>query len=418
MLLYAALAATWLVLASLIISAPRSGSAGFATAISVTDYLLNQAVMVVAYLRLSVWPYPLVLDYGRTTTIDLATAMPYLMVVTALILAVAFAWRRHRVLAFLGTWFFITLAPSSSLVPIATEVGAERRMHLPLVAIVILFLLVVGALLGRLAGAQAARSATIGRIAVALSLTLGIITFMRNRDYYDHVGMWQGVIAHHPHGRAHYNLAIALTAAGRGDEALQHYRDALPGEPSAYYALGFEASRANRFEEAAFDFKEFLRLRPADAAGPKAWLLMGEAFVQLRRLDEAESAFQNALKLSPDYADARGKLADLQLGRERFDEAINSYRTYLALMPNTVNARHSLGLALALSGREVEAVAEFARAVSLRPSDPQLRKSLGTALVSTGRLEDGIAQYREALRLAPDDEGVRRELADALAMKR
>ena len=54
--LYASLAATWLVLIVLNLDAPRSGSAGFSTATSTSTYLLNQAVMIGTYLKLSIWP--------------------------------------------------------------------------------------------------------------------------------------------------------------------------------------------------------------------------------------------------------------------------------------------------------------------------------------------------------------------------
>ena len=325
-----------------------------------------------------------------------------------LAIAVGWAWTRHRVAAFLGTWFFVTLGPTSSLVPIATEVGAERRMFLPLMALMIMLVL--------LTGRRSPRHVV--AIGIALSLVFGTVTFARNLDYYDHIALWREVVDHRPHGRAHYNLAIALKAAGRDDEAIAHYRAAIPGEPAAYYALGFEASQSGRYAEAIVDFREFLRLRPADAAAAKAWLLLGEALLQGRRPDDAEAAFQSALQLSPGYGDALGKLADVQFGREQYARAIDSYRAYLALMPNTVNARHSLGLALALSGREPEAVAEFAAAVALRPADAQLRMSLGTALSSTGRTDEAIAQYREGLRLAPGDEGLRREYAATLALRK
>ena len=69
--LYGGLAATWLVLGFLIVDAPRSRSAGFGTGISPGTYLLNQAVMIGTYLKLSIWPHPLVLDYGRTQPIAL-----------------------------------------------------------------------------------------------------------------------------------------------------------------------------------------------------------------------------------------------------------------------------------------------------------------------------------------------------------
>ena len=45
---------------------------------------------------------------------------------------------RWPAIGFLGAMFFLTLAPTSSIVPIASEVGAERRMYLPLAALVVL----------------------------------------------------------------------------------------------------------------------------------------------------------------------------------------------------------------------------------------------------------------------------------------
>src|SRR3989442_2927835 len=66
----------------------------------------------------------------------LGEGWPYALVVIALLALTALALWQRPMLGFLGAWFFITLAPTSSIVPIATEVGAERRMYLPLAAIV------------------------------------------------------------------------------------------------------------------------------------------------------------------------------------------------------------------------------------------------------------------------------------------
>ena len=94
--------------------------------------------MSATYFARTVWPLPLVADYGRTTPIAFATAAPYLLIVAVLAALTLAAWRWDRRIAFLGTWFFVTLAPASSIVPIATEVGAERRMYMPLAALVVL----------------------------------------------------------------------------------------------------------------------------------------------------------------------------------------------------------------------------------------------------------------------------------------
>jgi protein O-mannosyl-transferase len=220
--LYGGLASTWLLLAYLNIDGPRSGSAGFATAVSPLTYLLNQAGMIATYLKLAFWPDPLIVDYGRTQAIDVAAALPWLIVIGGLAIAVALAWRRHRIMAFLGTWFFVTLAATSSVIPIATEVGAERRMYLPLIAIVAV---VVIAILG-----ATRRSRLAVAVTVMLAMALGSITYARNRDYHDPIGMWQQVVAQRPHGRAHYNLAIALRGGGRAADAPAHDRPGAPGE--------------------------------------------------------------------------------------------------------------------------------------------------------------------------------------------
>jgi hypothetical protein len=136
--LYAGLAATWLVLAAVLWSGPRIHSAGFSTDVSPWTYLLNQAAMITRYLWLAVWPRALVANYGWPRPLTLADVWPQALFLLALAGATVVALRRSPPIGFLGAWFFVTLAPTSSVIPIATEVGAERRMYLPLIPIVVL----------------------------------------------------------------------------------------------------------------------------------------------------------------------------------------------------------------------------------------------------------------------------------------
>src|SRR4029079_16286961 len=99
---------------------------------------LNQSVMIVRYLRLAFWPRGLVLDYGEPTSVVFSEVAPYMLAVGALLAGTVVALARNRPVGFLGAWFFLTLAPTSSIMPISTEVGAERRMYLPLMAVVAL----------------------------------------------------------------------------------------------------------------------------------------------------------------------------------------------------------------------------------------------------------------------------------------
>jgi protein O-mannosyl-transferase len=136
--LYAGLAFTWLALALLVSSGPRIHSAGFSSGVSAWTYMLNQTVMIVRYLRLAVWPTSLVVNYGWPVPLTLGEVLPQALIVIALLVGTIAALMRRPPLGFLGATFFMTLAPTSSIVPIATEVGAERRMYLPLISVVVL----------------------------------------------------------------------------------------------------------------------------------------------------------------------------------------------------------------------------------------------------------------------------------------
>lgn len=416
-LLYLGLAATWAILIAANAGTPRFRSAGYTAGVSVWTYLANQAVMVVTYLKLAAWPHPLVLDYGLTQPIALAQALPFLIGVLLLIGLVAVAWFRAPRLAFLGSWFFITLAPSSSIVPIATEVGAERRMYLPVAAVIVLTMVGIRATLRRWWPTSPLLRPTGASAGVAtVALVFGTLTAIRAQTYRDPVALWQGVLSHRPHGRAHYNLGIALKAAGRTSEAIEAYRAALPGEPGAHYALGFELGTAGKFEAAAAELQAFLAVRPMDAKAPKAAVLLGQALARLGKTAEAERAFLDALRMAPRDVDARGGLADVLLSMQRFQEAVPFYREFLAQEPSNAGAHHNLGIALMQVQQEADALIEFERALALSPADPNMHRSLGNALATTGRLDEAAKHFRAGLKLSPRDARLVSSLALTLAI--
>jgi protein O-mannosyl-transferase len=205
---YGGLFATWIVLVAILIPGPRSHSAGLSTPVSPWIYALNQAPMILRYLRLSIWPSSLVLDYGPTMPVSPAVALPGVLVVFALLGVCGWAWRRSRALGFLGAWVFLTLAPTSSVVPIATEVGAERRMYLPLAALIVLA--VVPAALALTPWLRRAPIGRVSRVAppallLAVAMAFAVVSVRRNAEYHDPTGIWETAVARRPNfgRRAH-----------------------------------------------------------------------------------------------------------------------------------------------------------------------------------------------------------------------
>ncbi|PYV13041.1 MAG: hypothetical protein DMG21_22065, partial [Acidobacteria bacterium] len=114
--LYTGLAATWLIPVLLVIMNKARGGAvmGF-PAVSPWRYAQNQFGAIAHYLRLAVWPDRLCIDYGwQSSTLPRSWILSGAIIIWPLLLATAWALERAPMLGFLGAWFFLTLAPSSS----------------------------------------------------------------------------------------------------------------------------------------------------------------------------------------------------------------------------------------------------------------------------------------------------------------
>ena len=388
---YAALCATWLVLVALLWSSPRGDSAGFAGAsVSPWTYLLNQSVMIARYLRLAFWPAGLVLDYGEPAHVTFAQVAPYAIAVAALLAATVVALVRMPAIGFLGAWFFLTLAPTSSIMPISTEVGAERRMYLPLMAVVAFAVVAVRGFAGSrvrgFAGSRVRRfeGSPVRRFAVAVvALLLAIATYQRNAEYLSGLTLWQSVLDRWPaHARAHRNLAAELKLANRPDEEIVHLRAAVQDLPEIRNVLGLELLALGRNGEAADELQRYVRDNPRDA---DAWANLGNALSALGRHDEALQAFQRAVAINPDNGLSQRNLALQYFQQNDFDHAVVHAREAVRLTPNEAAAHNLLGLALIGQQQVDDAIAEFRASLALQPDDNDASGFLERTLKATGR---------------------------------
>jgi tetratricopeptide (TPR) repeat protein len=401
--LYLSYAACWAPLAYLVVHAGgRGGTAGFGSGVPWWAYTLTQFKAVALYLRLSLWPNPLVGDYGRILEGHALTLVLCGLVVLSLVAATCLLLHRNSPLGFLGAWFFIILAPSSSVIPIRTEIMAEHRMYLSLAAVATLGVLALHAMLGR-----RLFPACVGVLAIGLV----ILTVRRTRVYQDSLTFWSDVVAKVPanaggwnnlgnvlaekgdeagaikdyhralalapaYAFAHDNLGKALVATGHAGEAITHFGDALrfqPEDPSIHFELGNALAMEGRGPEAAAEFREVVRLDPARA---NAWSCLGEATAKSGDLAAAADAYSHAVQLQPDSADARANYGGVLALLGRFPDAVREFREALRLDPGAADVHNNLGSLLAETGKLAEARAEFEEAIRLKPDYREARENL------------------------------------------
>ena len=334
--LWIGLASTWGVLAWIVALGARDKTVGFGLGVPWWRYLATQGGMVLHYLRLAFWPEPLCLDYGRALAHGAAEIVPGALVVGGLALATLWALRARPQLGFLGAWFFGILAPSSSIVPIVTEVGAERRMHAPLAAVVVAFVLALHVTLHVALTRLRARRvlAPLAVVALALVALLATLTLRRNADYASELSIWQDTV------------------------------EQRPENPGAHNNLGRALAHLGRFDEAAREFTAALALPDCP---PDALVNLGNVLTDLGRLDEADAHLQEVLRLEPESARVHEAVGGLRMRQERWAEAVAEYQTCIAAGHRSADIHSNLGKALYKLGRVDEAIAEMRAALALDP---------------------------------------------------
>jgi len=457
---YLGLACTWILLGFLVISGGgnRSGSIGFGTGVSWWAYSLTQFQAIAHYLRLVVWPYPLVFDYGTFWVRDAWQVIPYACVIVPLVAATILALRRWPVWGFLGFWFFAILAPTS-LVPGTTQMIVEHRMYLALAPLLIAIVAGVRVLMcsqadiakrwrvarkpggfryvaqrasvsmrgttrQHFAGDDEVTRVAAGAGLIALIVFAGacaVLTARRNEDYRSALSIWSDTVAKDPaNARALTNLAsIVLVDEGRTQEAIADYEKALSLQPDFTEAHD-DLARAlatvpGRLDDAIAQSEEALREHPDYAA---AHCTLGYALAKIPgRMNDAIAQYQEALRLRPDLAEGHTGLGDAWFSQPgHLADATAEYQAALRLAPDSAEAHVRLGgVWLEQPGRLNDAIVEFKTALRLKPDYAEAHYNLGNALLQTpDGLSGAISQYEAGLRLAPASAELHSNLAYAL----
>jgi len=418
-LFYGALALSWLLLWP---NAPRlaaSGSGVQQASVTMWDYAMTQFGVILRYLSLTFWPAGQCLEYhwplARSASQIAGPAIAVCMLVGLTIWALV----RRPAWGYLGAWFFVILAPTSSFIVIAFPIF-EHRMYLSLAAVVAV-VVIGGFLLGsklcdRMSISPARRGAAGLAIVVVLAAALTAATINRNTRYYSPVWMWADVLDSYPNSvRANYNYAASLADAGYVDQAAGHYRRAIelsPGLAKAHNNLGFLLAGKGRHSQAIEHYNKAIESDPEMVA---AHHNLGLAFAAENLLEKAEASYRRALSIRSDYPQARNSLGALLYRRGRYAQAVAEYRLALKADPQFAEAMSNLARLLSAcpddkfrNGRKaMELAGQACRLTDYR--SPEFLAVLSAAQAEDGRYDAAIRTARAALRLI--DPGIRRQTA-------
>jgi hypothetical protein len=247
------------------------------------SYLLTQFRVTVTYLRLLFIPWNQNLDYDYpvyNTLFQLPVFASLLFLILILVAAIRIS-SKYRLLAFGIFWFFLTLLPESSILPLA-DVIFEHRLYLPMLGYSISLVSIMYYLF---------KNRSIKAMVVILLLTVhwyAISAYNRNFDWRNEFTLWNDAVKKSPKkARPYGNRGVANIYLGNLDQAISDFNTVIYINPNYY----------------------------------KAYVHRGNAYVTKGNFIQAFSDFDKALQINPQYAEAYYNRAVAYFLQKEYDKS-------------------------------------------------------------------------------------------------
>lgn len=230
----------------------------------VKEYLMSEAKVLLLYVRLLILPFNQNADYDLPVTKSPDALVAVSVVLVCIALYVLYRVRRKAPeIAFFGLWFFLALAPESTLVPIP-DIAVEYRLYLPSAGFIAALMLPAVRLSGRGLVPKAAA------LTISAAALMAVLTFSRDTVWRTDVSFWKDAMRKAPWSdRARANLGKALMDEGRYTEAareIEIYLNTNHGAQTSFIALdnlgvcygqaGLTAKAESAFRAAAMIFPD------------------------------------------------------------------------------------------------------------------------------------------------------------------
>jgi len=191
-----------------------------------------------------------------------------------------------------------------------------------------------------------------------------------------------------------YLLASTSRRAGDPDRAAFAYRryaELRPADSDPYFGLGLSLAAVGDRAGARAAFEKFV----ASDHHPSSSSFVDEARQRIAALQRDDG------KAAQVSAERNGQAAALLAGR-KFAEAAEFLRGSIAQAPADPGAWYKLGFALRQAGQPDEAAKAYRRSITLRPDDADAYYGLGQVLVAANHPNEALVSFRTYVRAAKD----------------
>ncbi|OGK88418.1 MAG: hypothetical protein A2X52_17470 [Candidatus Rokubacteria bacterium GWC2_70_16] len=201
-----------------------------------------------------------------------------------------------------------------------------------------------------LAGCRSAVDEQVQRLQARAAYEQGIKNLSEKRVSLGLVSLQEAVSLDPDNALYRNALGVVNLDLGRKAEAQEQFQKAVALEPTygeAQHNLGLAHAEQGRFEEAIALYRKALA-QPTYSTPDVAYHNMGYAYLNVRKLKEAEEAFRLTIQLEPKRSSPHYWLGVVLVEQGRRDEARASLRTARDLDPGSIIGRSAVEVLKAL----------------------------------------------------------------------
>lgn len=398
----------------------------------ITPYIffISQFKVILHYLWMFVWPFGISVEYDWMVSRSFFAPDSFFPFIGLC----GIAWYVIRLLvrcssdlrAFGLVWFFVCLAPRSSIIP-SPELLVDYKTYLA--SFGWLFVLASFCVaVGNYAAARYQRFDSLqrhGAFMMALGYIafvggpLGFLTHNRNQVWSSGTAFWGNVIKNAPNkARAYNNYGVELSQNKKAyAEAVPYFKKAMSmdsnySDPCNNLAVAY--SHLGKTDEAIGALQRSLKINPYY---PEGYNNLASFYLQKKDLDRAEQCLNNAIKLRTYYGKAHFNRGRIYLERGDNEKAWECFK--VACIQGDLDNETGFSVYAQTSmtlKKYPEAIEGYTKLLRLNPGHYDGKFNLATAYFLTKDFTKAVSLYKELEKQRPDDVRVQFNLGESLVM--
>ncbi len=380
--------------------------------ITAWPFFISQFKVILHYLFIFMWPCALCVDYDwkLCAGFGVVDCILPLLVLLGIFITMGLVLRKDRInpYVFGMLWFFICLAPRSTIMP-STELVADYKTYLASIG----WLLVIVLALIRAYQWACTRYAWLswrwvsGAVVGSSLLLLALMSYERNSVWQSGLSFWYDIVCKAPSkARGYNNYGVNLMNANDVGQAIWCFKRAIALEPTTYpdpyNNLSAAYATQQHLDLAIALLRQSLRINPGQ---PKSFNNLGIYLMQKQQEEWAEKAFLQAISLDPHYGLAYfnlGRLYTQQDNPERAWEHFKSACTQADFDTNPT-ALHTYADTSRQLKKYDDAVYAYTMLLKLNPQDYDVHMQLANIYLMCRKYADAIDWYQKVMRENPVD---------------